>query len=254
MPRPFRLDPKTHLGDPQRKRVLTAQLFETVAPRYDAVTRYLSFGRDRVWKDRLIAMLPSLPGPACLDIACGTGDLTRRLAARYPDGHILGLDRAPAMMARARRQTAAPQVRYALGDMGRSGLDTAAFDVVTGGYALRNAGLLDEAIAETYRVLKPGGVAAFLDFSKPPRRACQQLELRLLKGWGGFWGWALHGNPDVYGYIADSLADYPDRIALAARYRAAGYTVQRARRFCFGMIEAVLLRKPDPAQTPGGEP
>ncbi len=254
MTAPFQLEPKAYFDDPNRKRILTARLFETVAPRYDTITRLLSFGRDRVWKDALMALLPSRARPHCLDIACGTGDLTLRLAVRYPDGHVLGLDSAPAMLEQARRRTAAPQVRYLQGDMGQSGQRAGSFDVVTGGYALRNAGDLDEAIAETHRVLKPGGVAAFLDFSKPPQRTRQRIERRALKGWGGLWGWVFHGNPDVYGYIADSLADYPDRDALAVRYRAAGFVVERSRRFCCGMIEAVLLRKPDAADPNRADP
>ncbi len=240
----FALKPAAHLADPDRKRVLNEALFTVVAPRYDAITRLLSFGRDRAWKDRLVAMLPPLDAPACLDLACGTGDLARRLARRYPAGHVLALDLTPAMIALARERGGGDRLRFEIGDMGRTEQAGAAFDVVTGGYALRNAGDLDEALAEVVRVLKPGGVAAFLDFSKPRGRTAQRFEHRLLKLWGGLWGLALHGNADVYGYIADSLARFPDRAALADRYRAAGFHIERTRRFFGGMIELALLRKP----------
>lgn len=245
MSAPFRLKPREHLGDPVSKRALNARLFETVAPRYDAITRGLSFGRDRAWKDRLIAALPPFPAPDCLDLACGTGDLAFRLARRYPAGRVLGLDLTPAMIARARaRGDSQPRVRFEVGDLGRTGLPDASFDVVTGGYALRNAGDLDEAIAEVFRVLRPGGVAAFLDFSKPPGRAAQAVERALLKLWGGIWGLALHGNPDVYGYIADSLAVHPDRRELTRRFAAARFQLLMSRTFFFGVVEIRLLRKP----------
>lgn len=246
----FTLRPREHLGDPQRKRILNEQLFSAVAPRYDTITRALSFGRDPVWKDRLIAGLPPLDAPDCLDLACGTGDLAFRLARRYPRGRVLGLDLTPAMIERARARALAPRVRFEVGDLGRTGLPDAAFDIITGGYALRNAGDLDEAIAEISRLLRPGGTMAFLDFSKPRARWAQGLELALLKIWGGAWGLALHGNPHVYGYIADSLARYPDRAELSRRFASAGLERVAERLFFFGIIQVIWLRKPAGAAAP----
>ncbi len=98
----FALEPKTHLNDPHRKRTFNTRVFTEVAPRYDTITRLLSFGRDRIWKDRLIAMLPPAQAPVCLDLACGTGDLARRLLCRYPGGNVIGIDRTAAMIERAR--------------------------------------------------------------------------------------------------------------------------------------------------------
>ena len=86
------LDTRARLADPGRKRELNVDLFRVVAPRYDAVTRVLSFGRDRRWKARMVESLPPVKAPRCLDLACGTGDLSFLLAARYPDGQIVGLD------------------------------------------------------------------------------------------------------------------------------------------------------------------
>jgi demethylmenaquinone methyltransferase/2-methoxy-6-polyprenyl-1,4-benzoquinol methylase len=240
----FDLKPRDHLGDPERKRALNEHLFTAVAPRYDAITRLLSFGRDAAWKRRLIGALPPLDAPACLDLACGTGDLTRRLARRYPRGSVLGLDLTPRMIELARARGGAPAIRFERGDLGRTGLPSAAFDVITGGYALRNAADLDEALAEVFRLLKPGGTAAFLDFSRPAARGAAAVEHALLKTWGGFWGLALHGNPDVYGYIADSLARFPDRDELARRFRRAGFVVRRVQRFFFGVIEMDVLQRP----------
>ena len=245
----FPLKPREHLADPDRKRALNRRLFQTVAPRYDTVTRGLSFGRDGAWKDRMIAALPAFDAPACLDLACGTGDLAFRLASRYPAGHVLGLDLTPDMIERARARRPSPRVRFEIGDLGRTGLPDASFDVVTGGYALRNAGDLDEAIAEVFRLLKPGGAAAFLDFSKPPNAWIQRMNGRLLKCWGGIWGLALHRNPDVYGYIADSLDRFPDRVELAQRISAAGLVVTGARRHFGGVLESVWLRKPGGARS-----
>lgn len=237
----FSLKPRTLLSDPASKRELNKTLFEVVAPGYDRITRRLSFNRDHRWKDSLIALLPRKRHPVCVDLACGTGDLMKRLAARYPDASILGIDITPAMIAQAGTVRASARCRFKVGDMAATGLPAASVDIVTGGYALRNAGNLDEALAEIARILKPDGVAAFLDFSKPSFRPVQWLTAGLLRSWGGFWGWRVHRNPDVYGYIADSLNHYPDRRALTARLRAAGLHTQKRRLFFGGIIEARLV-------------
>ncbi len=239
----LKLEPKNYLTDADRKRTFNTALFTEVAPRYDMITRLLSFGRDRVWKDRLIAMLPALHKPVCLDLACGTGDLTRRLLARYPEGHVMGIDRTEAMLERARASDSTKRIQFLFGDMERTARPDQSVDVVTGGYALRNAGSLSGVLAETRRVLRPGGYAGFLDFSKSDCRGVQRWQLGLLKLWGSCWGWLLHRNPKVYGYIADSLALYPARRELASRFRHAGFKLEYRQLFFGGMVEAVRLRR-----------
>jgi ubiquinone/menaquinone biosynthesis methyltransferase len=246
-----RLNARERLSDPQQKRELNEQIFSVVAPRYNAITRLLSFNRDHVWKDRMVDSLPPKAAPVCLDLACGTGDLTFRLASKYPDGHIIGLDLTEPMLERARVRCTAPHIHFRRGDMGRTGLDSGSVDIVTGGYALRNAGDLREALAEIYRVLKPGGIGSFLDFSKPSGRALQKVEDLLLKSWGGLWGWMFHGDPGVYTYIAESLARFPDRRELAGIFRTQGFEVQSSALFFCGIVQRITLRKYDPARNQG---
>ncbi|MEI6563590.1 MAG: ubiquinone/menaquinone biosynthesis methyltransferase [bacterium] len=235
---------RADLSDPGRTRLLNRQLFTLVAPRYDLATRCLSLGRDAAWKNRLVASLPERPTPVCLDLACGTGDLSRRLVEKYPAGTIIGLDLTEAMLAQARQQAPSPGVHYRVGDMGHTGLADNSVDIVTGGYALRNAGDLQEALQEVFRVLKPGGIAVFLDFSKPPHPRLQRLCHTLLKLWGGAWGWVLHRDARVYAYIADSLARYPDRRQLAALFNKSGFRNLRTRHAFAGLIECLSAEKP----------
>ena len=242
-----RLNARERLSDPQQKRELNEQLFGVVAPRYDAITRVLSFNRDRVWKQRMVEALPPKTAPVCLDLACGTGDITFRLASKYPDGRIIGLDLTELMLERARARGAVPQIHFQRGDMGRTGLDSGSVDIVTGGYALRNAGDLREVLAEIYRVLKLGGIGCFLDFSKPPGRTQQKVEALLLKFWGGLWGWIFHGDPGVYTYIAESLARFPDRRQLAMMFRSQGFEVQSSELCFFGIVQRITVCKSGPA-------
>lgn len=240
----FNLRPNEHLGRPAAKQALNQALFTEVAPRYDFVTRALSLGRDRSWKRRLIAGLPDRGSPFCIDLACGTGDLTRLLAARFPYGQVCGMDLTPAMLDLAKKHSPEENINYIEGTMDSLPFETRSAEIVTGGYALRNAPDLDRAIREIDRVLCPGGIAAFIDFSKPPSRLGQAAHHAVLKTWGGFWGLMLHGNTAVYGYIADSLRFFPDRVELQERFIEQGFT-SRSRHLVYGgLLELSVFRKP----------
>ncbi len=232
-----------HILLPETKRFYNERHFTASAPRYDLATRAMSLGRDGAWKKTLVAALPDMPSPLCLDLACGTGDLTSLLAERYPGGAIVGLDLTGPMLALARGRNRYRNVRFTRQDMGALGLATASADVVTGSYALRNAPDLGRTLDEIHRVLKPGGVAAFLDFAKPETRCLQAPEYWLLRTWCGFWGMALHGNPEIHAYIASSLKVFPDRSQLRALFVDKGFEVTASQAFFLGITELVVLRK-----------
>ena len=234
---------RDYLDDPEKKRVFNRRLFAEVAPKYDFVTRALSFGRDQAWKRQLIASCPAEPAaPRCVDLACGTGDICRSLAERFPEADISGIDLSEDMLAIARETT--PSGDWRCEDMGATSIDDACADIITGGYALRNAPQLDVALKEIERMLKPGGHAAFLDFSKSPNKIMAKVTHGLLNFWGGFWGLALHRNADVYGYIAGSLARFPDREELNQQVKDAGLTVERSKLFYGGMLQLLVISKP----------
>jgi demethylmenaquinone methyltransferase/2-methoxy-6-polyprenyl-1,4-benzoquinol methylase len=240
---PFPLKARDYLDDPERKRVYNRALFREIAPRYDFITRALSLGRDRAWKRALVRALPDQPSPRCLDLATGTGDLALLLARRYPAGHVLGIDLTRDMVDRAHAAAGEPNVQFAQGDMGALDQPDGSFDVVTGGYALRNAPDLGVALAEVHRVLAPDGTAAFLEFSRPDQPFAGRLELGLLSLWGGFWGWLVHGTPEVYTYIAESLRRFPSRREFAALVARHGFAIRHRRRFMAGIVELTVLEK-----------
>ena len=240
----FDLNMHDYIHQAEGKLFFNRQMFSTIAPRYDFITRALSFGRDTSWKNRLVNDLPDKKNAHCLDIACGTGDITFRLAAKYPAGHIVGLDVTEPMIDYARERNTFSNITFTLQDMCRTNFADASFDIVTGGYALRNAPNLEEALIEIRRVMKPGATAAFLDFSKPPNHFLQKTKGLLLKIWGGFWGILLHRNPQLYTYIAKSLKQYPDRNALKQLITKLGFTNIRSRKHFLGFAETITFQKP----------
>lgn len=239
--------PDIHAGQylctPNKKREFNKLHFTESAPRYDFATRVLSFWQDARWKRYLIQSLPPLSHPICLDIACGTGDLTFGLAKRFPDGTIEGLDITVAMLDIARQRNSYDQVTFTQGDMLPLEYPDNFADIITGGYALRNAPDLKATLREIYRVLKPGGVAAFLDFSKPSNPIFQFTEYGLLKSWGSLWGLLLHGNAQVHGYISASLKTYPDRRQMEALVTDIRFQPYKQKLFFLGITEVLMLKK-----------
>lgn len=239
----FPLKAREWLDVPDRKRVYNERHFAESAPRYDIATRAMSLGRDAAWKRALVADLPGLPSPVCVDLACGTGDVAFLLAGRYPGGGVIGIDLSAPMLGIARERNRFPNVRFELGDMGALPFPDGFADIVTGSYALRNAPDLGEAIAEVRRILKPGGTAGFLDFSKPSNVLLRRLQYLLLRGWCGSWGFLLHGSTEIHGYVAESLRLFPDRDRLLEIIRENGFGVSAGRRFLLGITESLILRK-----------
>jgi demethylmenaquinone methyltransferase/2-methoxy-6-polyprenyl-1,4-benzoquinol methylase len=217
--------PRERLRDafasPGRKRRYNRRLFTAVAPRYDLITRLLSYGRDQHWKDALVRLAPLGPGSRALDIACGTGDLALRLDRA--GARVAALDLTPAMLALAREREADRRVHFVAGDMGDLPFADGQFDLVTAGYALRNLPDLDQGLSEIARVLTAGGRLLSLDFDRPASRVVREAYLAYLWIVGSVVGLALHGDPDTYRYIAASLRRYPGAPAVARRLEAAGF-------------------------------
>ncbi|MBI5575187.1 MAG: class I SAM-dependent methyltransferase [Deltaproteobacteria bacterium] len=227
---------------PESRKSYNELHFGVAASRYDLATRAISLGRDAAWKRRLVNALPAAAAPSCADLACGTGDVAFLLSERYPGGTIVGLDLSEPMLAEAVKRNSRGNVRFVKGDMCATGFPGGSFDIVTGSYALRNAPDLGRALEETRRILKPEGVAAFLDFSKPANPLLQRLQRRLLWNWCGLWGFLLHRTRYVHGYIAESLATFPDREELRRLIAERGFEPVFSRRFFLGMLELVVLR------------
>lgn len=232
-----------NFNDPEKKKKFNKELFNVVAPKYDQVTRWLSFGRDRAWKRKMLKVMPGEGISNVLDLACGTGDITQGLLKRYPQAYIWGLDLNEAMLKIARKRIPLGQVQFLLKDMNQTGFETGSLDLVTGSYALRNAPDIGAALFEVYRVLKKGGKAYFLDFSKSPWKIVAFLQLKMLYFWGSLWGWLLHRNKDIYAYLSESLAFFPDRGKLHQLCLEVGFKSVSSKKFFFGFIELLVLEK-----------
>ncbi len=237
------IEMRKYLKNPELKRDYNKELFSIVAPEYDFVTRALSLGFDPLWKKGLIRRLPALEKPVCLDLAAGTGDFSFALAQKYPKGSITGLDLTPEMVHIAECRNVYKNVNFVTGDMCNTACADQSIDIITGGYALRNAPDLAQLLSELHRILKPGGTAAFLEFVRPKNNMIRIIESAILKVWGGLWGLLLHSDVRVYGYIAESLKCFPTSDVLHQMIRDAGFNKIRSTRYGLGFIEVVVFEK-----------
>lgn len=209
----------------ETKRLYVRRLFTTIARRYDLITVLLSFGRDRAWKRRLIALSGAGPGSRVLDLACGTGDLA--LAAAETGAAVVGLDVTAGMIDLARRKASATRVRWVVADMTALPFRAGSFDLVTTGYGLRNVPDLPTGLDECRRVLAPGGRLCSLDFDRPERRWKRRIFVSYLTGVGSILGWLLHRDPDTYRYIPASVRRYPGSMAVATMMTDTGFATAR---------------------------
>jgi ubiquinone/menaquinone biosynthesis methyltransferase len=241
MKEPFRLKAKDYLNSSEGKRLYNEKHFAESASRYDYATRGLSLGQDASWKRRMVAELEDRENAVCADIACGTGDVAFLLAGRFPDAAITGFDLTAEMITIANRRNEFPGVSFEQADMTRLPVEDSSVDILTGSYAIRNAPDLEEVMGEFRRIMKPGGEVALLDFSRAEGTWCKKIQYAMLRLWGGFWGLVLHGNPEVHGYIASSIRNFPDPETLEALFARFGFQVKKSRPFFFGMMRLYIL-------------
>jgi demethylmenaquinone methyltransferase/2-methoxy-6-polyprenyl-1,4-benzoquinol methylase len=234
-----KLNLKEHITSKQKKQRYVTQMFETIAPRYDFITVFLSYGMDRGWKRTLLDMLRLKGDEKTLDLACGTGDITFALADRLPSGKSLGLDITHGMLVIAeskRRAKNAANVFFHQADIMQMPFADASFDCITCGYALRNVPDIESALMEIKRVLKPGGRFLSLDFAHPKNRVYRWLYLRYLVVVGSTLGFVLHGDPDTYRYIPESLKLYPGQRGVKKMMDDLGFVETGLREFGGGIM------------------
>lgn len=185
------------------------ELFTSIAPRYDRINDIQSFGMHHRWKDRLVRLAQLKPGDPALDVCCGTGDITERLAATGAEA--TGLDFTAGMLevARARAQRTDAQITYLQGDAMQLPFPDGSFDAVTVGFGLRNLSDWETGLREMYRVARPGGRLLVLDFGQPDNAIWRTLYFAYLRIIVPVYGKLFCGNWSAYAYILESLKAYP---------------------------------------------
>jgi ubiquinone/menaquinone biosynthesis methyltransferase len=229
---------------------LVRRIFATIADRYDLITVVLSYGRDRKWKDRLMALAAINGEDRVLDLACGTGDILYRAAERARLAVGLDVTFRMLQLAATKRSLLPPRaggakVNAALvtGDMLALPFPAAHFTVVTTGYGLRNVPDLEKAIDEIARVLVPGGRLLSLDFNRPAQPVLRAAYLTYLTIVGSALGFVLHRDPDTYRYIPESIRNYPGAEGVARLLEKRGFEQVRVVPLLGGLMAIHVARR-----------
>jgi demethylmenaquinone methyltransferase / 2-methoxy-6-polyprenyl-1,4-benzoquinol methylase len=216
------------------------ELFAPVAPTYERWARLMSLGQDGRWRRMMVAGLDMPPGSLVLDLAAGTGSISRVLSAR---GHrVVATDQSAEMLGRGRFPGAAVQAEAEVLPFA-----DAAFDAVTFGYLLRYVDDVAGALGEIVRVLRPGGVVGMVEFGRPngPARLAWEGYTRVLLPAVGVIagrGWRRVGR-----FLGPSITEFSRRLAphrLAEAWRGAGLVDVTYRRPSLGGGLVMWGRKP----------
>ncbi|HSF25609.1 MAG TPA: bifunctional demethylmenaquinone methyltransferase/2-methoxy-6-polyprenyl-1,4-benzoquinol methylase UbiE [Blastocatellia bacterium] len=205
------------------------EMFGEIAPRYDLLNHLLSLNIDKRWRrfviDKVADRLQS-PGSKALDLCCGTAELSLALGALAP---TVGVDFCHPMLklGLAKLHGGALPVELVEADALRCPMSDESFDVVTMAFGLRNLENICDGLREVYRLLKPGGCAAVLEFSHPRIPVFRNLFhfyfTRVLPRIGN----AVSGSSFAYRYLPESVLSFPDQNALAAKMRVVGFSSAR---------------------------
>jgi demethylmenaquinone methyltransferase/2-methoxy-6-polyprenyl-1,4-benzoquinol methylase len=210
-------------------------MFDRVAPRYDLTNTVISLGQDRGWRTSAARATRLAPGETAIDVACGTGALTRTLARLEPNAYVIGADFAWEMVRRAPRERGV-KVAYLAGDATRLPLPNESADVVTIAFGLRNLPDPDAGLREFRRVLRPGGRLVICEFSTPTAPVFSTVYDRYLSKLIPVAAKAVSSDSEAYAYLARSIDAWPDQPGLARRMRRAGFVDVAWRNLTGGVV------------------
>ena len=223
------VESSAEMNAPGKERAVRA-MFAEIAPSYDRLNHLLSANIDKRWRRftvRQLADVLAKPDALALDLCCGTGDLTLELAEKT---RVIGCDFCHPMLVIGNKKIAARGVRRAVlmeGDALKLPFADRRFDAVTIAFGLRNLAHVEGGLAEIFRVVKPGGRVAVLEFSKPIvpllREAFAFYFDRILPRIGAF----ISGSNTAYSYLPASVKHFPDQKGLAELMRRVGFSQVR---------------------------
>lgn len=230
----------------KNKKQQVEQMFDHIAPKYDFLNHLLSLGIDKLWRKKAVRLLKAYRPSRILDVATGTGDFAIAAAKISPD-EIVGFDLSEQMIRvgeeKVKRLGLEPVIHFQKGDSEDMPFASESFDAITVAFGVRNFENLQKGLSEFKRVLKPGGVAVILEFSKPRYFPFKQLYqfyfFRILPFIGGL----VSKDSPAYSYLPESVMAFPDDRDFLNILRQVGFSKLSQYRLSLGIATIYLAEK-----------
>lgn len=225
-------------GDKAEK---VANVFHSVADRYDLMNDLMSFGIHRLWKYYTIEMSGVRSGQRVLDIAGGTGDLTEKFSHLVgPQGHVVLADINSSMLNKGRDRLIdsgiISNVTYVQANAERLPFPDNHFDCISIAFGLRNVTDKEAALQSMYHILKPGGRLLVLEFSHPVLPFLEPLYDTYSFNVLPCLGYLVTGDEDSYRYLAESIRMHPDQETLKNMILSTGFDECEYHNFSGGIV------------------
>ncbi|AWM81006.1 bifunctional demethylmenaquinone methyltransferase/2-methoxy-6-polyprenyl-1,4-benzoquinol methylase UbiE [Gammaproteobacteria bacterium ESL0073] len=230
--KPQKPEATTHFGyqnvPESQKSKKVAEVFHSVAAKYDVMNDLMSMGIHRLWKRFTIELSGVRAGNKVLDIAGGTGDLTAKFSRLVGEtGEVVLADINSSMLNVGRDKLTdkgiVNNVRFVQADAEKLPFAENTFDCVTIAFGLRNVTHKEEALKSIFRVLKPGGRLLVLEFSKPTNTLFSKVYDAYSFTFLPMMGKLITNDADSYKYLAESIRMHPDQETLKAMMQVAGF-------------------------------
>ncbi len=219
------------VGSPAEKTSRVREVFASVAGQYDIMNDLMSGGLHRIWKRRLLSFIRPRSGMQCLDVAGGTGDIAFLLHDKTKDAagrsQITVSDINPAMLEvgqqRATDRGLLGKLHWVEGNAEALPFADNSFDLYTIAFGLRNVAQIDKALADAYRILKPGGRFFCLEFSRPVTSILRKIYDLYSFNVIPWLGEKVAQDRASYQYLVESIRQFPDQKTLVKKLQQAGF-------------------------------
>lgn len=209
------------------KKEQVAEMFDNIAHRYDFLNQLLSLGVHKGWRPKALKKLATVKHDYLLDVATGTGDFAIEAMVLNPK-HITGVDISTGMLEKGKEKVAArgltDKITLQVGDSENLPFEDNTFDGITVGFGVRNFENLEKGLADMHRVLKPGGMAVILEFSRPRKFPVKQLYNFYFRYICPLVGRTFSKDARAYTYLNESVNAFPDGNDFLDVLKRVGYT------------------------------
>lgn len=221
------------------KKEQVATMFDSIAPRYDFMNRFLSAGIDIGWRKKAIAQLQSLQPQVILDVATGTADVALMMQKILQPTAIVGIDISDGMLEVGRQKIAAQglqrQIALYNGDSAAIAYANEYFDAATLSFGVRNFEHLEKGLSEILRVLKPGGMLVVLEFSQPKNKLIKSFYNLYMNVVSPNLAKLISKNKEAYQYLDASIKKFPEGKEFTKILDKVGFKNSKNKPLSFGL-------------------